>query len=153
MIILRPCLGVAFSTLLFSLPLNPDLSLQGCPLESSSPTPFHACSNLELGSAMSLTHSRTEEMFLHLGLMRSSPVRRVEPVLTHLVLFTVFGPALEFSASLNVIFTLQEGLGPAHTAQCTKPLLPPFYLSFLPGILPQQPPPATLHGELPELKK
>lgn len=33
-----------------------------------------------------------------------------------------FGPALEaLSASLQVIFTLQEG--PAHIAQCTKPLL------------------------------
>lgn len=64
-------------------------------------------------------------MFLHLGLMRLSPVRRVESVLIDLVLFTWFGPALEaFSASLHLIFTLQDGLGPAHTAQCTKALLP-----------------------------
>lgn len=65
-------------------------------------------------------------MFLHLGLMGSSPVRRVELVLTHLVLFTGFGPALEFSASLNVIFTLQEGLGPVHQASSSL-------LSFLPS--------------------
>lgn len=38
---------------------------------------------------------------------------------------TWFGAGLEaFSASLHLIFTQQEGLGSAHTAQCTKPLLP-----------------------------
>lgn len=64
-------------------------------------------------------------MFLHLGLMRSNPLRKGgacadTPGSVH----TWFGPALEaVSASLQVIFTLQEGLGPAHTAQCTEPLL------------------------------
>lgn len=84
--------------------------------------------NLELGSVMR-SGSQQER-----GDVSSSGIKEIQPCEkggacadTPGSVHAQFGPALAaFSASFPVIFTLQKRLGPAHTAQCTKPLLPSF---------------------------